>query len=221
MKVKICGLMREQDVKLCGDLLVDIAGFVTEYPINVPWNLSCDEAKYLIDKVYPPMKSCVVTGGECSKILNIVKSLRPDYVQLHFREKISDVYYIAQKLLPLKTGVIKAFPLSKQERIYQFGTENISECVRLLNMSGACAVLVDSRTHDNASQKSLPVDFEIYREIKHESRIPVILAGGITPYNIEKIVKEEKPYAVDIMTGVESSAGIKDVDKLRTVVCFK
>ena len=38
---------------------------------------------------------------------------------------------------------------------------------------------------------------------------PLILAGGLTPDNIEKAVLETKPYAVDVSGGVEVAPGIK------------
>ena len=41
-KVKICGLMREEDVELCVNAGTDIIGFVVEYPVDVPWNLEQD-----------------------------------------------------------------------------------------------------------------------------------------------------------------------------------
>lgn len=221
MKIKICGLMREQDVRLCGDMSVDIAGFVTEYPVSVPWNLTREEAALLIKQVRPPMKSCVVTGGEREKVLSLLRVLRPDYVQLHFRETISDVLYITENLSHLKIGVIKTLPFSKEERLYQFGTDDVKECTRLLNEAGVCAILADSRTHDNAAKESMLPDFEIYREIRRESRVPVILAGGITPHNIGRIIESEKPQIVDIMTGVETCAGIKDKEKLCEIAKFR
>jgi phosphoribosylanthranilate isomerase len=43
----------------------------------------------------------------------------------------------------------------------------------------------------------------------------VILAGGLTPFNVRNAIDVVRPYAVDVASGVESSPGIKDHGLLR------
>jgi len=47
------------------------------------------------------------------------------------------------------------------------------------------------------------------------SRVPVILAGGLTAENVAEAIATVHPYAVDVAGGTESAPGIKDHDKLR------
>lgn len=208
--VKICGLKTEKDVKLCMKLGVDVLGFVTEYPISVPWNLNYAETKKLISLTPLPFQTCLVTGGTPQKVIELAKSLHPSMVQLHFKETLDDIREIARILKPLGINTTKTIPFAEDERTNQFGTTNIEHIVKLLCETDIYGILVDSRTPSNATEKGAKLDPLFYAQIKLLSSKPVILAGGITPNNVKEIIKQTEAKFIDVMTGVEESPGVKD-----------
>ncbi len=50
------------------------------------------------------------------------------------------------------------------------------------------------------------------------ARKPWLLAGGLTPSNVERAIIEARPFGVDVASGVESSPGRKDPDKVKSFI---
>ena len=47
---------------------------------------------------------------------------------------------------------------------------------------------------------------------------PVILSGGLTAANVGDAIRRVRPYAVDVSTGVESSKGVKDAERIAAFI---
>jgi phosphoribosylanthranilate isomerase len=76
------------------------------------------------------------------------------------------------------------------------------------------AYLLDAYDPSRLGGTGRTFDWSVAREAKQYG--PIILAGGLTPENVALAVREVRPFAVDVASGVESAPGIKDPAKLRS-----
>ncbi|MCR5798247.1 MAG: hypothetical protein K6G63_10070 [Eubacterium sp.] len=206
-KLKICGLMNEEDALFCKDAGVDIIGFVTEYPLDVPWNLSREMVKNLIDSLGDARgKSCIVVGGDADHALELIQYIKPGFVQLHYQETLDDIRDIAART---DVRSIKTVPLDAESRERQSGTADIGECARRFAKAGADILLVDARGPENVT-KSGALDVELFGEVKNATNRLTMAAGGIDSSNILDYLNSLHPDIIDIMTGVEDRPGAKN-----------
>lgn len=78
--------------------------------------------------------------------------------------------------------------------------------------AGAAALLVDS--YDDQRPGGSGVTFD-WSRLPAGLRQPLILAGGLTADNVGAAIVALRPYAVDVSSGVEAQAGIKDAGRLQ------
>lgn len=210
VKVKICGIKRESDVQMCLRPGVDILGFVVEYPVPVPWNLSRAQALPLLRLVRAPHRSCIVTGGAPAKVIALAAGLRPDLVQLHYQETLADTIIIAEALRELGIGVIKTVPPAGEDRKAQFGAAEVDTVVAALGQTNVCGLLADSRVPAQAAAKGVFLDLQFCARIIRLATKPVFIAGGINAGNVCDVVRQTGAGGIDVMSGVERSPGAKD-----------
>ncbi len=85
-------------------------------------------------------------------------------------------------------------------------------------MIHATAVMLDAYSPDAFGGTGHRIDVQLAKQIVKESKIPVILAGGLTPENVGDIVREVRPFAVDASSGLEERPGVKDLVKVRDFI---
>ena len=76
--------------------------------------------------------------------------------------------------------------------------------------------LLDTFHKDMAGGTGQTFDWQLLEHIKPPG--PIVLAGGLTPDNVGDAIRQVKPFAVDVNSGVEYQPGRKDPDKLRSFV---
>ncbi|KUG04077.1 phosphoribosylanthranilate isomerase [hydrocarbon metagenome] len=213
IRIKICGIMNREDLDLCVKAGVHTLGFVVDYPLPVPWNLNPEQARQLIDGVPPLVRSSVVTGGSVEKVMAIARAIRPDMIQLHYQETLAEVAEMARQLSYLGIKVIKALRIDEEGRC-AFEIPDPVAAARALSETGITALLIDSFTSSLPGGTGVAVDLSTFRAIQQASVLPVILAGGLNSDNIGQIVREVRPCAVDVLTGVEDRPGRKSPEKV-------
>ena len=60
-------------------------------------------------------------------------------------------------------------------------------------------------------------DWTLSRKIAERTRLPIILAGGLKPENVQEAIRVVSPYAVDTASGVET-CGKKDPLKIKSFI---
>jgi len=86
------------------------------------------------------------------------------------------------------------------------------------------AILLDTRTEDRLGGTGIAHDWNLSKKIKETLSCPVILAGGLSPLNVETAIKIVNPYGVDANSKLKNAEGTKDRKKVKdfitTVMCY-
>lgn len=215
-RVKICGILCEEDIHLCARCGVDAIGFVVEYPIEVPWNISRASAKELLSKVPPFVSRVVVVGGGLDHILSIAGETMPDALQLHGDESVEETAAIVDVVRDLQIQVIKAVRVEARRPGIHAG-QVVKECQEFVR-AGISALLLDSKTGAMPAGTGVPFDWELARRVKDALTVPLILAGGLNAENVRKAIEQIDPFGVDVISSVEREPGRKDEGKVRAFV---
>ena len=201
MKVKICGLKTTSDIDSCVKAGADFIGFV--FFKKSPRHLSFDNAVKLsnyyennysnsrINKV----SLCVnPTDKELSEIVAVS---RPDFLQLHGLESPTRVKEIRKKYsLP----IIKAIRVKTELDIRASQQYN----------TAADWLLFDAATSEELMPGGNGKSFNWSLLADFNCSLPWMLAGGLTPLNVANAITQTHPDGVDVSSGVEQTAGIKD-----------
>lgn len=214
MKIKICGIRDEEELKLCSKY-ADSLGFVVEYPVEVPWNIERNKARELISMSPEDIESIVVTAGDMSKIKGIVNEVEPDTFQLHGDEGPDHVEDIVRYSNDFSFKVIKAIQIDVKTMKVQ-GREPLNVAKEYQEI-GVDSILLDAKRKTNAGGTGLTLDWSELFSITDEIDVPVILAGGLNSDNVEEAIDELNPDGVDVISGVETE-GKKDESKIKDFV---
>lgn len=205
IKIKLCGMMRKEDIEAVNDIMPDYIGFIFA---NTRRKISYDKALAFKNMLNESIKAVgVFVDEEVSGVAKLVNDDIIDIVQLHGNE---DNAYIAKlkSLCNKKSRIIKAARVRRAEDIIMVHDIN------------ADYLLLDaySKSLPGGTGESFNWDMinSAYDSIPEYKRKPYFLAGGINIGNIDEAVSIN-PYGVDISSGIETE-GMKDKTKMTEIV---
>jgi phosphoribosylanthranilate isomerase len=77
-----------------------------------------------------------------------------------------------------------------------------------------CEAIIVDESHGSGRD----FDLSHARHVVQRAKVPVILAGGLTPENVASAIRQVHPYAVDVASGIETAPGIKDHKKIAAFI---
>ena len=192
-RLKICGITRPQDADQVVAVGADGLGLIF-YPPS-PRYVDITAAAAIAAQV-PPLTDviAVFVNPSAEQVDRVLQRVAVSALQFHGDES-------AAFCNSFGVPYIKTLRVSDQDSL-------VTRCG---GHPDAGAVLLD--THDAAlyggTGRSFP--WHLAREVE---QVPVILAGGLTEQTVSKAIRVSGAYAVDVSSGVESSPGIKDANKI-------
>ena len=193
-RAKICGITRVEDVHAVANAGCDAIGFVF-YPPS-PRHVTLEQAEILIQSVPAYVQAVgLFVNSHADEIQAILNKIPLDILQFHGDETPEQCQAIAQQVGRRWYKAIQVKP----------DLDAVAE-IQGYQAAGASAVLLDAWHPDLKGGTGHSFDWDTFPKLN----IPLILAGGLNPDNIEQAILTTQAYAVDVSGGVESAKGIKD-----------
>ena len=194
MWIKLCGMVREEDVEVAQSLGVEAVGFI--FVPSSPRAVKLDDAQYLRRQTRGHCKKVAVfQDSDMRKVKEIADELEFDILQFHGEES-------AEEIEKLQRVYIKAFRIGSDFDVNRF-----------LPFKSAHAWLLDSEKGGSLVPAEL-----VRRAMDLHPQGRVILAGGLTLENLHSRLVQCQPYGVDVARGIEEHPRAKNFQKMKEFV---
>jgi phosphoribosylanthranilate isomerase len=202
VEVKFCGLTRDEDVAVAVSLGASYVGAIFA---GGPRARTVEQAEALFRDVPPEVgRVGVFAADPAGRIGAVARQAGLTVVQLHGDPRAADVRALRDVFDGEVWGVIRA----TGSLLPDDATELFEE---------ADAVVLDAKVAGRLGGTGVTLDWAPLALTLEELRggTPVVLAGGLSPANVEEAVRLVAPQVVDVSSGVESAPGVKDHDMMR------
>ena len=201
-RVKICGLSDAASVLAAAEAGARYIGFV--FFAKSPRNVSVAQARELaLAAPIGVAKVALVVDASDAELDAICAEVPLDMLQLHGHESPARVAQIRARYgLP----VMKALGVARAEDLAQIAAY---EAV-------ADQILLDAKAPEGAALpggNGLAFDWRLVAGYTFQK--PWMLAGGLTPENVAEAIRLTGARQVDVSSGVEARAGVKDLARIK------
>lgn len=194
--VKVCGITSVEDGLAAARLGADAIGLVF-WPQSPRW-VDRDKARQ-ISRALPPfvLRVGVFVDAAPDAVARTAEEVGLDVLQLHGRESPEEVARLPRR-------VIKAVRVG----------EGFSPDEALRYEGCAAGILLDTKADGRPGGTGRAFDWSQARQVREKASF-LALAGGLTAENVHVALNAVRPDLVDVSSGVESSPGRKDPEKMR------
>jgi phosphoribosylanthranilate isomerase len=196
-RTKICGITRPEDLQAVAACGADAIGLV--FYQKSPRHVEIEQAAALA-RIAPPFVSLVglFVEPEPAYVRDVLRQVPLDVLQFHGDEV---------------AGFCAQFgrPYLKAIRVRP-GVDLVQCAARYADAQG---LLLDAYVEGTQGGTGESFDWAL---IPRDLSLPVILSGGLHPGNVAAAVRQVRPYAVDVSSGVEAAKGIKDAAKVAAFI---
>jgi len=197
-RIKICGITRPEDAEFASNVGADAIGIVFYGPS--PRNVADLCLAREIALSVGPFVSVVglFVDASVAAVANVLGSVPLNVLQFHGSETAA---YCQQFERPY----VKALRMKEGVNVLQSMEE----------YPLASGILLDTYKKGVPGGTGEAFNWE---RVPQNPSCPIILAGGLSPKNVQGAVKIAQPYGVDVSGGVESLPGVKDKNKIEAFI---
>jgi phosphoribosylanthranilate isomerase len=214
-RVKICGITNLQDARVAVEAGADALGFI--FVENTPRFVTPERVAPII-RALPPFVTPVGVFWDhpTGHVKAVAEACGLRALQFHGDEPPED-------LTGFGLPVIKTIKLPPASTIEGLPEYRIGDFVQVLKYRPVVsAFLLDTAVRWSEGEPREPIEWKRIRMAglsrTPDTRVHIILSGGLTPDNVARAVEIVRPYAVDVNSGVEASPGRKDPDRVRRFI---
>jgi phosphoribosylanthranilate isomerase len=169
------------------------------------------QAAAQICAVLPPFVTATLVTHEDdpASVAELVKVVQPTAVQIHSEMQPGDCAALKRQFEAIR--FIKSYHVT--------GMESLDYGARYADVVDA--FLLDSRNAatGQVGGTGLVHDWSLSAAIVQRYKVPVVLAGGLTPGNVAAAITQVRPFGVDVNSGVKAASGpCKNADKMREFI---
>lgn len=192
MIAKVCGITRLGDALHAADHGATALGFVF-WP-DSPRYIAPERAAAIVRELPPTVTAIgVFVNQPVDEIAQVAATAGIATIQLHgdeppdYAATLEWPVWRAMSLASAANGALASWPLD-------------------------ITIVLDAHDPVRRGGTGQPIDWTRAAEVARRRR--VVLAGGLTPENVQHAIATVRPFGVDVSSGVEEAPGVKNFDKV-------